>query len=174
MIWRSIHVKRRISTTRTKKKSLGKSSVWKGLALKIPRLYDLHPLTSPLKWFFFSFDIALVDMDLAWNAYGKYMYASWNIGFLRYLILSLKQINKGHKYKICFWKKKLPEMADHFGVVVDWNSADDSRFSVFSHFSGDWPVSGRDIIGVSNSPADPAIHITIVLVMGWPTVGLVS
>ena len=46
--------------------------------------------------------------------------------------------------------------------------------SVFSHFSGDWPVSGRDIIGISNGPADLAAHITIMLVMGWPTVGLVS
>ena len=48
------------------------------------------------------------------------------------------------------------------------------QLSVFSHFSGDWPVSGRDIIGVSNGPADPAAHITIMLVTGRPTVGLVS
>ena len=42
--------------------------------------------------------------------------------------------------------------------------------SVFSHFSGDWPGSGRDIIGIGNSPADVADRMTIGLVMGRPTV----
>ena len=36
------------------------------------------------------------------------------------------------------------------------------------------PVSRHDIIGVSNGSVDVAEHITIVLVMGWPTVGLVG
>ena len=43
-------------------------------------------------------------------------------------------------------------------------------YSVFSHFSSDWPGSGRDIIGISSSPADVANGMTIGLVMGQPTV----
>ena len=58
----------------------------------------------------------------------------------------------------------------HWFYHVEYNR----HSSVFSHFSGDWPVSGCDIIGISNSPADVADHIRIVLVMGQPTVGLVS
>ena len=42
--------------------------------------------------------------------------------------------------------------------------------SVFSHFSGDWPGSGCDIIGISNGPVDAADCMTIGLVMGWLTV----
>ena len=41
-------------------------------------------------------------------------------------------------------------------------------------FTGYWPGSGCDIIGVSNGPVDMADHIRIVLVTGWLTVGLAS
>ena len=41
-------------------------------------------------------------------------------------------------------------------------------------FTGDWPLSGHDIIGISNGSADMADHTTIVLVMGQLTLGLVS
>ena len=44
----------------------------------------------------------------------------------------------------------------------------------FSHssvtFTGYWPGSGHDIIGISNGSVDVANRMTIRLVMGWPTV----
>ena len=41
-------------------------------------------------------------------------------------------------------------------------------------FPSDWPVSGRDIIGISNGSADMADRTTIALVTGQLTLGLVS